>query len=298
MTGRRELRRWIAPALVGGAGLTAYAFYEPYRFRVATLQVPVGTGAPALDVLHVSDTHMTSSRKALRRWLQRLPDLLPGQPDLVVATGDLIEDDGGIEPLVEALAGLEGRLGRFYVLGSHDYYQSRFRPQMYLKYFKTDYERPKARPADVDALEGGLKEKGWRPLTNTTAEVRKDGATVRVTGVDDPYIRRHRTEHIGREPSDDLAIGIVHAPDVVSEWLLHGFDLVLAGHTHGGQVRLPVVGSVVTNCSLPAALAGGLHRVGNGWLHVSPGLGSGRFAQIRFARPPEATLLQIRPRAT
>jgi len=280
--------------LLGGAGLAGYALYEPYRFRVATVRVPVPRG-PAIDVLHVSDTHMTSARRALRRWLHDLPDLLPGQPDLVLATGDLIENNSGIEPLVEAFAALEGRLGRFYVLGSHDYYQSEFRPSACLKYFRKDHERVKANPSDIAALEGGLQAKGWRPLTNTTELIRNGETTIRVAGVDDPYIRRHRTEHIDRAPADDLAIGLVHAPDVVSEWVLSGFDLVLAGHTHGGQVRLPLIGPVVTNCSLPAALAGGLHRVGNGWLHVSPGLGSGRFARVRFARPPEATLLQIRP---
>jgi predicted MPP superfamily phosphohydrolase len=239
---------------------------------------------------------MTSNRRALARWLLKLPGLLSHQPDLVLATGDLIENNSGIDPLVEGLAGLEGKLGRFYVLGSHDYYQSQFRLAAYLKYFQRDHERVRANPSDIVALEGGLQAKGWQPLTNTTAFVTKGDVTVRVAGVDDPYIRRQRTEHIERAPDDDLAIGLVHAPDVVSEWVLSGFDLVLAGHTHGGQVRLPVVGSLVTNCSLPAALAGGLHRVGNGWLHVSPGLGSGRFARIRFARPPEATLLQIRPR--
>lgn len=298
MVDRPRTSRLVAPALLAGGGLAAYALYEPYRFRLATLEVPVAPGAPALDVLHVSDTHMTSARRALARWVHALPDLLPAQPDLVLATGDLIEDDSGIEPVVEALAGLEGKLGRFYVLGSHDYYQSRFRPDAYLKYFQKDHERVKANPADVDALEAGLGSKGWRPLTNTTEVVHKGAAQVRLAGVDDPYIRRQTTDHIERTPEDALAIGLVHAPDVVSEWALAGFDLVVAGHTHGGQVRLPFVGAVVTNCSLPAALAGGLHRIGHTWLHVSPGLGSGRFARVRFARPPEATLLQIRPRAS
>jgi predicted MPP superfamily phosphohydrolase len=75
--------------------------------------------------------------------------------------------------------------------------------------------------------------------------------------------------------------------------LLAGFDLVLGGHTHAGQVRIPGVGALVTNSSLPAALGGGLHRIGSGWLHVSPGLGTGRFAPIRFACRPEATLLVL-----
>jgi predicted MPP superfamily phosphohydrolase len=90
----------------------------------------------------------------------------------------------------------------------------------------------------------------------------------------------------------------MHAPDVVSEWFLTGFDLVLAGHTHGGQVRIPGIGALVTNCSLPTALAGGLHRIHGGWLHVSPGLGTGKYSPIRFACPPEATLLHLEPART
>jgi predicted MPP superfamily phosphohydrolase len=93
-----------------------------------------------------------------------------------------------------------------------------------------------------------------------------------------------------------VAIGVVHTPDVVSEWALGGYDLVLAGHTHGGQVRIPGVGAVVTNCTLPPALAAGLHRIGGAWLHVSPGLGTGRFSPIRFNCRPEATLLRLRSR--
>ena len=87
----------------------------------------------------------------------------------------------------------------------------------------------------------------------------------------------------------------MHAPDVVSDFALAGFDLVLAGHTHGGQVRIPPFGALVTNSSLPPALARGLSRVGNMWLHVSPGLGTSRFSPARFACPPEATLLQLVP---
>lgn len=288
---------WLRAGLLGAGALGAYSLYEPYRFRLAAVTVPAPAGAPPLDVLHVSDTHMTGRSTRLAAWLAALPERLPRQPDMVLATGDLLEDDGGIDLVLTALARLEARLGRYYVLGSHDYYQSRFRLDAYLKYFRPDHERVKALPADTARLEEGLSSKGWVALTNTTEVVSVGPARIRVAGVDDPYLRRHRTEHIRCSPDDAYAIALVHAPDVVSEWLLAGFDLVLAGHTHGGQVRFPIAGAAVTNCSLPAALAGGLHRIGNGWLHVSPGLGTGRFAPIRFNRPPEATLLQVQPDA-
>ncbi len=247
---------------------------------------------PRLSVLHVSDTHMKAGDRTLQRFLERVPDELGAAPDLVLATGDFVENDEAIDPLVETLGRLDARLGRFYVLGSHDYYQSRF--HAYTKYF-TGRRPVNTDPADTERLEMGLREKGWRSLVNSSETLDVAGDVVRLTGVDDPYIKRHRTEHISREPGDAVAIGLMHAPDLVSEFSLAGFDLVLAGHTHGGQVRVPLVGAVVTNCTIPAALAGGLSRVGATWLHVSPGLGTGRFSPIRFNCPPEVTLLLLEP---
>lgn len=280
---------------MGAAAAAGYAFYEPFRFRLARIDVPVEAPVAPLSLLHLSDTHARTRTGALFRWLSSLPGLLGSPPDLLVATGDFVEDDGGIDPLVEALGGLRGRLGAFYVLGSHDYFRSVFRLDSYGKYFKRHRQPVAAPPVDTERLEAGLAKCGWEPLTNRDTVVDHQGAAVRVTGIDDPYIRRHRLDHVRREPSDALAVGLMHSPDEVSAFALRGFDLVLAGHTHAGQVRLPGWGALVTNCSLPAGLAGGLHRVGGTWLHVSPGLGTSRYAPVRFCCRPEATLLQLRP---
>ncbi|MEA2499181.1 MAG: uncharacterized protein QOH26_1586 [Actinomycetota bacterium] len=284
--------RSIRAVLWGGAGLAAYALIEPLRFRLQTKTVPL-VAAPPLTVLHLSDTHMKAWDRPLQRWLGRLPDLLPDQPDLVVATGDLIDDDGGIDPLVEAFRGIKGRLGNFYVLGSHDYYQAVFR--FPIKYFTRGEDPLPPHRADTARLESGLQATGWTPLQNDTAIVESPDGPVRIAGVDDPHIHLERLEHIERAAGERLAIALVHAPNVVSPWILNGFDLVLAGHTHAGQVRMPFGGALVTNSSLPTGLAGGLHRVGHGWLHVSPGLGVSKFTPIRFLTRPEATLLEIRP---
>jgi predicted MPP superfamily phosphohydrolase len=276
-----------------GMGLAAYALYEPFRPRLTTKDVAVSSDDLALTILHLSDMHIHGGSGWLSEWLSSLPDRLESPPDLVVSTGDMIEDDDGIDLALDSLNQIEATLGRFYVFGSHDYYASQFKP--YTRYFDSSRRVRASKPANTARLFQGLNSKGWIPLLNDSYLLQSPRGRIRLSGVDDPYLKRHRTEHIRRSRQDKLAIALVHSPDVVSEWILAGFDLVLAGHTHAGQVRIPGVGAVVTNCSLPAALAGGLHRIGSGWLHVSPGLGTGKFAPIRFGCPPEATLLRLRP---
>ena len=281
-------------AVVGaGLGLAAYAFVEPYRFRLVRKQVPLGASTPSVTLLHLSDTHLHRRSRALAKWLEALPGALEEQPDVVICTGDIIEDDDGIDTALKTFNAIEARLGRFYVLGSHDYYVSEFKS--FTHYFDSSSRPGTARAADTVRLRQGLEEAGWIPLLNTSHVLDTPDGRLLFSGVDDPYLNRHRTDHIQRGPEDALAVALVHSPDVVSEWILAGFDLVLAGHTHAGQVRLPGLGALVTNCSLPNGLAGGLNRVGEGWLHVSPGLGTGKFAPVRFGCRPEATLLRLEP---
>lgn len=278
--------------LLGAAGLAGYPFLEARWFRIKHLNIRLGREVPRVRILHVSDTHLVSANRALIRFLGSLPGRI-GVPDLVVATGDLIDDNSGIEPVTRALNDLPAKLGRFYVLGSHDYYQTRY--QSFLKYFGERRAPAPTNRADTAALESNLRSSGWVSLANATHHIAGPTGSIRVAGVDDPYIKRHRTDHISRAQGEVLAIGVTHCPDVVSPWMLNGFDLVLSGHTHGGQVRVPGIGALVTNSTLPTALAGGLHRIGSSWLHVSPGLGTGRFAPIRFNCRPEVTLLELGP---
>jgi predicted MPP superfamily phosphohydrolase len=288
-----KLRTIAIPAL----GTLAYSLWEARAFRMVAHEVPVPPGVPALKILHISDTHLHARRRKLRAWLERLPDLVGDTPDLVVTTGDMIDHSDGIDPLIKALEGLQGRLGRYYVLGSHDYYQSTIRGFIkgMIRLYSKGGEPVRARYNDTARLEAGLAASGWVSLMNTTEFVDTPGGRVRLTGIADPFMKQHTTDHILRTREDAAAIGLVHSPEVVSEWSLAGYDLVLAGHTHGGQVCIPGWGALVSNSSLPPAMAAGLSRVGSTWLHVSPGLGTSRFAPIRLARRPEATLLTLRP---
>ena len=289
--------RSLRTLAMAGVGITAYAVAETYSYRLRVHGVPIGPSGPPWRVLHLSDLHLSAGRRKLIDWLRALPQAT-GRVDLVLATGDLIDDDSGIAPLFETFERIEAQQGCYYVLGSHDYFQSTFRGLMagLNKFYAAKRDPETSRPADTQTLEDGLRSRGWVSLANTSEVISTPAGAVRIAGLDDPFLMRHTTDHIRREPTDALAIGIVHSPDVVSEWVLAGFDLVLAGHTHGGQVRAPGIGALVTNCTLPAGLASGLHRVGSAYLHVSPGLGTSKFAPIRFLCPPEATILELRPR--
>jgi predicted MPP superfamily phosphohydrolase len=291
----KRLLRTTGWGLLAGAAAAAYAAYEPYRFRLETKRVPVRAGTPAVTILHVSDTHLRTDTAHTRRFLEGLPEALGEVPDLVVATGDFTNDDPSMVDAVALLNGLEARLGRFFVYGSHDYFESG--DFSFSKYF-TRASSTGARRRDEGSMTEALEAAGWKSAVNRTEVLETEAGRIRIAGVDDPYLDWHRTGHIERDSEDDLAIALVHAPDVVSEWALNGYDLVVAGHTHGGQVRLPGVGALVTNCSLPAELAAGLTRIGDTWLHVSPGLGNGPYTPIRFGCRPEATLLRLEPESS
>ena len=287
------MSKLVRYALVAGAGAFVYGLIEPFRYRLVEHEARVAWDGPPLDVLHLSDTHLDPGDKRLRTFLAELPQRLPRTPDLVLVTGDMIQGDDAIDPLLEALAPIEATLGRFYVLGSHDYFVSS--GPSYTKYFSGEKTMRSARHTDSARLEARLQQQGWISLANRAEHLESQGRRIQISGVDDPYLKRHDAAHIGRAEDDALTIGLMHAPDVVSEWALNGFDLALAGHTHAGQVRIPGLGAVVTNCSLPSALAGGLNRVGQTWLHVSPGLGTSKYSPVRFLARPEATLLRLLP---
>lgn len=286
-------QRLLASCVALGAGGLGYAVAEARSYRIQRHHLPVRAGAPRVTVLHLSDAHLKGRDRMKAGWLRGLPERLGLVPDLVLATGDLIEDPSGIDPLVEALGGLRARWGKWYVFGSHDYLHSTF--PGFVKYFTGNRDVVRAKPADTPRLERGLNETGWKALTNRTEVLETPGGRIRLTGVDDPYIHREETGHLGRPAGDALAIGLMHAPEVVSEYALQGYDVIVAGHTHGGQVRIPFTGAVVTNSTLPCALAAGPARVGSSWLHVSPGLAQGKFAPIRFNCRPEVTLLTLEP---
>lgn len=294
------MNRWER-AVVGAAALTvAGAAYSAgvevrrWTLRQATLPV-LPVGAASLRILHISDLHMTPNQRSKQRWLAALADL---QPDLVVNTGDNLAHQQAVPAVLRALQPLLALPGVF-VFGNNDYYAPK--PKNPVHYLIGTGKRIRGAPLPWTDLRAAFAEHGWLDMTNTRRALTVAGRRVVVAGVDDPHLRRDHYQRIaGRaDPIADLRLGLTHSPEprVLDAFAADGYDLVLAGHTHGGQLRLPGYGAIVTNCGLDRSRARGASRWGaHTWLHVSAGLGTSPFAPVRFACPPEASLLMLVPR--
>ena len=292
--------------LAGLAGVGNAAGVEVRAFTLRRVEVPVlPPGSRSLRVLHLSDLHLTPRQAHKLAWLDSLSRL---EPDLVVNTGDNIAHPDSIEPLLAALGRLRDVPGVF-VFGSNDYFAPTLRnPVRYL--LPDDGKRNVHSPQRPwKDLRAGFVESGWLDLSNTTDRLTVGGVDLAFTGVDDPHLDYDDLAAVaGPAPRDaDLRVGVTHAPylRVLDQFARDGHELVLAGHTHGGQLCLPFKGALVTNCDLDTARAKGLHRhpaasrpgdPGSSWLHVSAGAGTSPYAPVRFCCRPEATLLTLVPR--
>ena len=292
--------------VAAGAGLTAYAVWETRAFRLRDVTIPLlPPGQPSLRVLHLSDIHLTPGQKRKQDWLAGLCAL---DPDLVVNTGDNIAHPDSISRLRDALGPLLDLPGVF-VLGSNDYYSPTLRNP--LRYLLPDNGKRHTNSVLLPwrELTDVFTGSGWLDLTNQRASLKVEGTTFSFAGVDDPHLCYDRLDDVAgpADPDADVRLGVAHAPylRVLDQFAADGYDAILAGHTHGGQVCVPGIGALTTNCDLEPARAKGLHRhpahsrpgdPGSAWLHVSAGLGTSPYAQVRVACRPEATLLTLTSR--
>lgn len=323
-----------ALAAVGAAGLTYAGVIERNWFALRRFEIPVlPLGARPLRILQVTDLHFVPGQDRKLQWVRDLARL---EPDLVINSGDNLSHMEAVPPVLRALGPLMDYPGLF-VLGSNDVYAPHFKnPAKYLtrSYGKKSDDRPLL---PVEDLTTGMRSRGWTDLNNARTTVEVAGMPLEFVGVDDPHIQRDRYESVAGPASPDaaLTIGLTHAPyqRVLDAMTSDGAGLVIAGHTHGGQLALPVMGAIVTNSDLDRRRAKGLSRWWPGagihkverdrapgrdgisddihpwisraskqttppdaaWLHVSAGLGTSRYAPFRFACRPEASLLTLVP---
>ncbi|MGP3534743.1 metallophosphoesterase [Microbacterium sp. RD1] len=287
-----------AATAVWGVGIERYLF----TVRYSALRILPEDATP-VRVLHLSDAHMAPWQRRKQRWIAGLADL---RPDFIVNTGDNLGHAEGLDGIRRAFAPFAGIPGVF-VHGSND--KQAPSPRNPVLYFAGPSRRDhRAQKLDVDALDRYLgDELGWADVDNTATLVTAAGVRIRAFGVDDAHrdgddLAAARAA-LGAVTAGDVTIGVTHAPyrRVLDAFVDDGADLILAGHTHGGQVRIPgSAKALVANCDIPLEQARGLSTWEVGGravpLNVSAGLGHSIYAPVRFACRPEVTLLTLLPR--
>jgi predicted MPP superfamily phosphohydrolase len=305
------LRSLGGVAALGAAGLAYAGLVERNAFILRRFRVPVlPAGARPLRILQVSDLHLVPRQQRKIEWVRGLAAL---SPDLVVNTGDNLAAMDAVPGALRAMEPLFEFPGVF-VMGSNDYFAPVPKnPARYLTRGHAKAPRGRLR-LPVEDLRSGLRAGGWTDLDNVRTALDLRGTEVELVGTDDAHIGRDWYAAVSGPPSESaaLTIGVTHAPyqRVLDPMAADGASLIIAGHTHGGQLAVPLYGALVTNCDLPTSRAKGMSRwwpgagehgappssaapEGASWLHVSAGLGTSPYAPVRFACRPEATLLTL-----
>jgi predicted MPP superfamily phosphohydrolase len=285
-----------ALAAIWGIGIERHLFV----IRRESIRI-LPVGSQPIRVLHIGDLHIAPWQKRKLAWIKKLGEL---GPDLVVDTGDNLGHAKSIGPTLTALKPLLEHTGVF-VNGSNDYHAPELRNP--LSYLGGPSKVGHGQKLETSRLIGGFTSAGWLDLNNRQGRAVINGLSINFVGVDDAHDGLDDLATIPNQDAlgsgADLVIGVSHAPylRVIDAMGGAGVDLLLAGHTHGGQVCIPGFGALVTNCDLPRKNAKGLSSWNAGGntliLNVVAGLGHSIFAPVRFACRPEVRLLTLLPKA-
>lgn len=289
---RLALHKVGASALLAGLGAALYAaLVEPRRYRLETISLGLSDGSPGaarapLKILHLSDLHLCYPESHKLEFLKRATDQ---DYDLVALTGDIVENYSGLIYL-ESLLSRRPRLGAYAVLGNHDYYDYHMFHKTVGRLVKR-YRHPAGR-RDVEPIVRALERGGFTVLRNAARRHRE--ARLHVVGIDYPSLHPELlNDLVCQKGHGDLVVVLFHVPIHLDNIARVGADLALGGHTHGGQIRIPGLGAIITDSELPRVSASGVFQRGQTTFHVSRGLGADPRTNIRFFCPPAATVIEV-----
>ena len=268
LTRRAFLRLGLIGA--GAAGLADIFWLEPRGVRVGTLPVNTGQTGPSVRLVQISDLHL----ETFDSYMQKIPVLVAGlNPDLIVLTGDYLEEERNIRGVLEFLRRLKAPHGVFAVQGNWEYW-SRLEGENLRRHF------------------AGA---GVRLLINERADVEIHGRPLSILGLDYPSSGDQLRRLQAQAAPDRFNLLLSHVPGFPHEQLDRSIGLVLCGHTHGGQVRLPLLPPLYLP-RFSGRFVAGLYRVGqhDTPLYVNRGIGTS-VLPVRLACRPEITVIELTP---
>lgn len=290
-------------ALGVGAGLGAAAYLlarkEAYNFRIDFLAIDRTRDAQAvlptglsrrktLKILHISDLHLAGHE--VKKKISFLDYITSQEYDLIFLTGDIFEHDEAVKYAPHLIA-RRPRLGAYAVLGNHDYYHYNMTNKILGRIYKP-LRNPKDHARDEVPLVEALEHVGYRVLRNQVEHL--EGESLSIVGVDFPGIDpEHMTDLSASIPYGNLKLALLHMPVALDMYVKNEIDVVFGGHTHGGQVRIPGIGALITDSELAREHASGLFKRENTHFHISQGLGSDPKTNFRVFCPPHATVIEI-----
>lgn len=280
LSGNWSLWFFLAIQVMGTAAFIRGYFIEPFKLRMTAVmaftdRLPLGTDP--IKVLHISDLHVERLTNREARVLELARE---ARPDLIVISGDYVNlsynrDPETLRQVQQLLSQLSAPYGVFATLGS---------PPVDL------------RETVVPIFEGlniTLLRHGWQQVNLG------NGRNLTVMGMDCshdlPVDAGRLARLVASAPDDAPQLLVYHSPELMPEAVEHQIDLYVCGHTHGGQVRLPLIGPLFTSSQLGRRFVMGLYRYGRTTLYVSRGIGlEGLSApRVRFLCPPEMTLFTL-----
>ena len=233
-----------------------------------TFDLDIPVALDGLKICHLSDLHYTGHIGV--EYFKRVVEQVNAfEPDLIFITGDLIDETECLEWIEPTFGQLRATVGVFYVLGNHD-----------------------LGIRDEELLRSKLHDSGLQQTSGKWCEIEYQGAKILITGNALPWYRD--AELLGKEPhgKSGLKILLSHSPDQLNWAEQYDFDLMLAGHTHGGQIRLPIIGPIIAPSRFGVKYASGTFKIGKMLLHVSRGISGNK--PIRIACPPEIGMFTIK----
>ncbi|MGH7270922.1 MAG: metallophosphoesterase, partial [Polyangiaceae bacterium] len=261
-------------AYLSGLVVCAYGTLVRRRwFRVVERDVCVPGLDARLDglrIAQISDLHIGTLTP--RSWgLAWARSANARAPDIAVVTGDMVTSGTDFhEDVADVIATMRAKLGVFASMGNHDYF------------------------GDGEPLVSVLRAKGVQVLRNEGVVIERSGAKIWLAAIDDTWTRRDDIERAMRDrPADAVAVLLAHDPNRFDAAADAGADLVLSGHTHGGQIAVPFLPRIANLAVFTYPYSLGFYRRGRSVLYVHPGLGT-TGPPVRLGVAPEVTILVLR----